>query len=210
MGGLSLDMRDFERAARDFGAILDQVPFALAGAMNDALDDAYAELTTRTWPESITARNPSFIRAALTTRGNRATKGNLRVAIEDKLGRASLSLHAEGGEKLPKGKALAVPSARIAGARGRSGVPKGLRPRAIPNSFVKGNAIYQRIGKYEKAGPGKGKGYDGRGLVLMYTLAPEAAIRPDVPFEPDFERAFRSGIERAFGPRLQAAMAKRR
>ena len=210
MGGLTFDMRDFERAARNFDAILDQVPFALAGAMNDAVDFAYRELTTQTWPESVTVRNPNFIRAALSSRGNRATKGNLRVAIEDRLGRASLALHAEGGEKRPKGKAIAVPSARIADRRGRSGVPKGLRPRAIPNSFVKGQALYQRVGKYEKAGSGKGKGYDGRGLVLMYALAPDAEIRPDVPFDTDFERAMWLGMSRSFGPRLQAAMAKRR
>ena len=149
---LTFDMRDFERAARNFDAILDQVPFALAQAMNDGVEFARQELIDHTWPQSVTVRNPRFLDAALTTRGNRATKTNLRVAIEDRLGRASLPLHAEGGEKRPKGSKLAVPSAAVAARRGVSGVPKGLRPRAIPNSFIKGNAVYQRIGSYQKAG----------------------------------------------------------
>ncbi len=214
----TLDLREFDRAIHDFAATLDQVPFALAQAMNDGVEFARDEIINRTWPGNVAVRNPRFLQAALTTRGNRATKTNLRVAIDDRLGRASLGLHAEGGEKTPRGKAIAVPSAAVAGRAGAKGVPKGLRPRALPNSFVKGNAIYQRVGTYQKVGaPGtgrsgvaRGKGYDGRGLTLMYRLAPRAEIRADVPFDSDFERAMRAGVDRAFGPRLQRAMATRR
>ena len=215
---LTFDLRDFERAARNFDATLDQVPFALAQAMNDGVEFARDEIINRTWPESVRVRNPTFLEAALTTRGNRATKRNLRVAIDDRLDRASLSLHAEGGEKRPRGKVIAVPSKSIIGRAGAAGVPKGLRPRAIPNSFVKGNALYQRTGAYNKAGTRgakragaeRGKGYDGRGLKLMYGLAPSVEIRRDVPFDSAFERAMWVGISRAFGPRLQRAMATRR
>ena len=215
---LTLDISDFERAARNFDAILDQVPFALAQAMNDGVEFARDELINRTWPDSVTVRNQSFLKAALTTRGNRATKRNLRVAIDDRLGRASLPLHAEGGDKLPRGTKIAVPSAAIARRRGAGGMPKGLRPRALPNSFVKGNAVYQRVGAYHKAGTKgarkggapRGKGYDGRGLRLMYGLASSVEIRPDVPFESDFGRAMWLGMTRAFGPALNRAMASRR
>ena len=215
---LTFDTRDFERAARNFNAILDQVPFALASAMNEGVEFARDELIERTWPQSVAVRNPRFLDAALTTRGNRATKTHLRVAIDDRLGRASLPLHAEGGDKRPKGSKLAVPSAAIAGRRGTAGVPKGLRPRAIPNSFVKGNAIYQRVGAYQKAGSRgakragaeKGRGYDGRGLKLVYGLAPSVHIRSDVPFDSAFERAMWLGVSRAFGPALNRAMATRR
>ena len=167
-------------------------------------------------------RNPRFLDAALTTRGNRATKRNLRVAIDDRLGRASLSLHAEGGEKRPRGNAIAVPSKAIVGRKGAGGVPKGLRPRNVPNSFVKqsahGPVLFQRTGAYHKvgtrgakrAGAEKGGGYDGRGLRVMYGLARRVEIRPDVPFDRDFERAMWLGVTRAFGPRLQKAMANRR
>ena len=195
---LSFDMRDFDRAARNFDAFADQVPFALAGAMNDALEEARRELVEVTWPTHVQARNPNFMKAALTTRGNRATKNNLRVAIEDRLGRASLSLHAEGGTKTPRGQALAIPTDALAGRRRASGVPKGLRPRSIPNSFRKGDILYQRVGP------------KGRKLKPMYTLVPDAAIKADVPFGRDFDRAFTLGLARAFGPRIRAAMATRR
>lgn len=210
---LTFDTRDFERAARNFAATLDQVPFALAGAMNDAVEFARSELIGETWPNNVTVRNKSFLNAALTTRGNRATKTNLRVAIDDRLGRASLPLHAEGGEKRPRGAAIAVPLPAVAGRRGAGGVPKGLRPRALPNSFVKNGVIYQRTGSYHKAGSkkaGGGTAQDGRSIRPMYKLAPTVEIRPDVPFESAFERAMWIGITRSFGPRLAAAMASRR
>jgi hypothetical protein len=195
---LKLDFGDFERAARNFDALADQVPFALAQAMNDGLEEARRELVEVTWPSSISVRNPSFMKAALTTKGNRATKTSLRVAIDDRLGRASLALHAEGGTKTPRGQQLAIPTDALAGKRRASGVPKGLRPRVLPNSFRKGDVIYQRTGP------------KGRKLKPMYTLAPAALIRADVPFESSFERSFILGLAKAFGPRIRAAMATRR
>ncbi len=59
---LTFDMRDFERAARNFDAILDQVPFALAQAMNDGVEFAREEIINRTWPASVKVRNPRFWR----------------------------------------------------------------------------------------------------------------------------------------------------
>lgn len=195
---LSFDMRDFDRAARNFDAFADQVPFALAGAMNDALEEARRELVEVTWPTHVQVRNPTFMKAALTTRGNRATKGNLRVAIDDKFGRASLPLHAEGGLKTPKGQKLAVPTAALAGRRRSGGVPKGLRPRTIPNTFRKGNMLFQRVGP------------KGRKLKPVYALATDATVKADVPFERSFDRAFTLALARNFGPRIRAAMATRR
>ena len=195
---LTFDMRDFERAARNFSATLDQVPFALAQAMNAGVEAARDEIVNRTWPESVRVRNPNFLNAALTTRGNRATKRNLRVAIEDRLGRASLPLHAEGGLKTPRGQAIAVPSAALAGKRRSSGVPKGLRPRNLPNSFRKGDVLYQRVGP------------KGRTIRPMYALAVDATIKADVPFDTVFERVMWLETTRAFGPCLQRAMANRR
>ena len=93
-----------------------------------------------------------------------------------------------------------------------------MRPRALPNSFVRGNAIYQRTGAYQKAGTRgakragaeNGKGYDGRGLKLVYALTPTVEIRADVPFVSSFERVMWLETTRAFGPCLQRAMANRR
>ena len=140
-------------------------------------------------------RNPNFLKAALTTRGKRATKRNLRVELYDQLGRASLTKHETGGTKSPKGAALAVPTAAVRSRRGSKGVPRGLRPKNLPNSFRMGDAVYQRTGK------GKNKK-----LRLMYVLKPSAQISPRVPFHRNFETIMRREVRRAFGPRLEAAM----
>ncbi len=66
---IDFDLRDFERAARRMNAIADQVPFALAGSLNDAVEIARKEIIARTWPQAVSVRNPRFLGAALTTRG---------------------------------------------------------------------------------------------------------------------------------------------
>ena len=195
---LKFDFRDFERVAARLDAFADQIPYALAQSLNDGAEAARRELIETTWPSHVKARNASFMRAALSTKGTRASKKNLRVAIYDRLERASLFLHAEGGTKTPKGSALAVPSSAIADRRRSTGVPKGMRPRALPNSFVKGDSIFQRVG------PKK------RQLKLAYTLKPSTRIAADVPFEDDFERVMRREVSRAFGPRIKAAMETRK
>lgn len=191
---VDFDFRDFERAARSLNAFSNQVPFALARALNDSAELARSDLP-QTWAEHITVRNPRFLKAALSTKGTRATKARLSVEIYDRLGRANLFLHDQGGSRKPRGAAIAVPSKALQAARTSKGVPKGLRPRAIPNSFVKGDVLYQRTGK--------GKN---RGLKLMYVLRPQTRISPDVPFHREFDRIMRREVPRQFGVRLEQAM----
>jgi len=196
---IDFDLREFERAARRVDAYADQVPFALAQALNDAAEIARKEIIDKTWPEHMRVRNARFMAAALTSKGERATKRRLQVAVYDKLGRASLTLHEQGGTKSPRGSAIAVPSAELQGRRSGKGVPKGLRPAALANSFRRGDAVFQRTGK------GKSKG-----LKLMYVLKPSTSIPARVPFHADFERVMRREVHRSFGPRLAAAMTTRR
>ena len=193
---LTFDLRDFQRIARDLRALENQIPFALAQALNASAEVARKEVIETTWPEHVEARNRTFMRAALTTKGERATKRNLRVVVYDRLGRASLSLHEKGGTKRPRGATLAVPSGDLQARRTGKGVPKGLRPRAIPNSFKKGDGIYQRVGT--------GKG---RGLKLMYVLKTSAPIKADVPFHADFNRAMRRTLPVQFRIAMHKAMA---
>lgn len=207
---LTFDFRDFERAAKRLDAVADQIPFALARAMNDALAVARTEIIEQTWPKHVSVRNKSFIGAAL--RREYAKKGTLRVAIVESgpaAGRGSLSLHADGGTKRARTNNLAIPSAKLASRRTGKGVPKGMRPAVLPNSFKKGDVIYQRTGKYTKAGK-RSAAKDTRGLKLMYTLKPSAPIKADVPFQADFDRVMTREVWRSFGPRIQAAMASRR
>ena len=175
------------------------MPFALAQAMNDAAKAARDDLVKQTWPKHVQARNRAFLGAAL--RREFATKKSLRVAIAETgpaAGKGNLVLQGKGGARRARRLNLAIPSKAIAGRRTGKGIPKGLRPSALPNSFRKGDVIYQRIG------PKK------RNLRLVYTLRPSVNIPAAVPFEADFVRTMRREVRRAFGPRLAAAWASRR
>lgn len=201
---LTFDTRDFARQARRMDALANQIPFALAQALNASAEVARKRLIEDTWPEHVEARNRSFLRAALTTKGERATKRRLRVVVYDRLGRGSLALHDRGGTKNPRGKAIAVPSADLQARRTGKGVPKGLRPRNLPatgpsGTFVRGDVLYQRVGT--------GKS---RGLKLMYVLRPTVPVRADVPFHSDFERIMRWTMPVQFGLTMRKAMATAR
>lgn len=201
---MDFSISGFERAALWAGALVDQVPFGLAKAMNDGVTAARDELVTRTWPSHVKVRNQRFMAVAL--RREFANKRKLEVAIFDRIGRASLTLHDKGGLRRPRGSSIAVPSSALQTRRTGRGVPKGLRPSALPNSVRKGDVIYQRTG-----GAGKGaKGGAKRGLKLMYVLKPSVEVRADVPFGRDFEAAMRRGVARSFPIHLRAAMATRR
>lgn len=197
---LRFDFSDFERVARNMDAFADQIPFALSRAMNDAADDTRTKLIEETWPTHVQARNRSFMRAALTTKGQRATKRKLQVTIYDKLGRGNLSLHSKGGTRQASRGTIAVPSRVVKVRRSGKGVPAGLKPRALPNSFRKGDSIYQRMPKTKKV-----KAH----IRLMYTLKPSVRISPDVPFEADFRSTMQRRVFERFGPRIREAMKSR-
>lgn len=203
---LKFDFSDFERVAKRLDAFADQIPFALAKSLNDAADIARRQIIDDTWPHHVSVRNSGFMNAALTTKGTRATKRKLSVVLYDRLGRAGLQLHAVGGTKRPRGRNLALPSAKVAARRTGKGVPKNLRPLALPNSFKQGDIIYQRVGKYQKAGK-RSAAKDTRGLKLMYTLKPSVRIRPDVPFYQDFASTMRREVPKAFNKNIKLAMA---
>ncbi len=176
---LTFNFTDFERKAQEIGGAIDQLPYALSVALNDIAFKARDSLITETWPKSVTVRNRSFIRAAL--RVEKATKNNLTVAVADTLGRAHLGMHAKGGMKQARGR-LAVPTIRV--ARGASGVRQSQLPRNLKNIVVKGNLIFQRVGRGKNAK-----------LRLMYKLQPQARIKKEVPFIEDFQRVMRREME---------------
>lgn len=191
---IKFNVSDFERRAREIGAAVDQLPYALSLALNDAAFKARDELVTQTWPKSVKVRNRNFIRSAL--RVEKATKSNLTAAVFDSLGRAHLEKHAKGGVKQGRGK-LAIPSSAV--MRGASGVRQSQRPLNLKNKVVKGNLIFQRIGRGKNAK-----------LRLMYKLAPSVKIKADVPFVQDFQRVMRREMEEAFPKAMAKAMATRR
>jgi hypothetical protein len=193
---LQIDVRSFEAAVREIGGNLDQVPFALSQSMNDAVRKTRRKFVEQTWPNSVHVRNERFLNAAL--RMSFSNKNNLTVSIYDYIGRANLALHAKGGTRTARGK-LAIPGTTIRGQRGSRGVPEGLKPRNLPNSFKKGDVIFQRMGRGSN-----------KYLRFAYLLKPSAHLPKDVPFYRDFADSMMAEIARSFPTRFEAAMRSRR
>lgn len=194
---LRFDFSDLKRWERRFADAPDQIRFAAAGALNDAVERTRERLADETWAQHVTVRDRNFIRAALTTRGERASKGRLRVVLYDQLNRGSLALHDRGGEKRPRGAALAIPSKRV--RRGAKGVVASQRPRALKRVVRKGNLIFQAVGRGKNAR-----------LELMYRLQASARIKPTVPFHADFAKFMRAEMARTFPARFKKALMSRR
>jgi hypothetical protein len=171
--------------------------FALSRALNDAADEAYHFLIEDTWPKAVKVRNSNFLRWALRT--NFSTKYNLRVEIFDNTSdqRAHLSLHAFGGTKTPKGSRLAIPTSSV--RVGSHGVSPGKRPRNIPGGFIKGDVLYQPVGKGRH-----------RKLRPMYVLTKKVDQPADVPFSMDFETQMRESAAKHFPQRMMEAMRTRK
>jgi hypothetical protein len=181
------------KQALDLGASIDQIPYILARSMNDAAQATRSYLIGTTWPSHVQVRNTSFLNAALTTKDARASKDHLEVTIYDKLGRANLELHAEGGTRTPHGSNLAIGSSNV--QRGARGVVPSQRPRALKNAIRIGDVVYQRI--------------NGR-LKLMYVIKPQAQIKKDVPFKEDFARVMTESLQAAIPRNVARAMQTRR
>jgi len=194
---IKIDTTEVEKAAVGLGAASDQLPFIMSMALNNAVFAARKELVGNTWPKSITERNKSFISAALRVR--KSTKNDLSVEIYDYLDRAQLLRHAKGGTKLPKGAKLAIPSRNI--KLGSGGVPKSKRPKNLPKdkTFVRGNKIYQVIGKGKT-----------RRLKLLYFLKPQVKVRKDVDFYGDFDRVMSKSIMDNLPQAVMKAMSTRK
>ena len=194
---LKLDLLDFTRAAAAFGRLQrDQMPFAISRAMNDAVKATRNEIITSTWPTHVHVKHPSFIRWAFNVKY--ASKRSLTVEITDDKaqGRGQLGLHDTGGVK--SARALQAVPGQYIRKNGR-GVPRNQLPRALPNSFRKGDVIFQRVQTSKRTG---GK----RSLKLMYVLKPSVRLKADGPFTQDFNRVMREELERAFPRRMEEAI----
>lgn len=198
MLAVGIDLEDMYRVIRNLGATVDQVPYSMALAMNEATEKTYNLLTKQTWPNKVTVRNPTFIRASLTTRGARASKHSLMTEIYDKLDRGHLMMHARGGVRTPKkGRAhMAIPVGNVI-KKGARGVPKNLRPANLANDYRKGDFIFARRGR-----TGKPR--------LMYVLKTATPIPKRVPFFEDYQRSMAVELRKALPSAIAKAMATRR
>jgi hypothetical protein len=188
---LDLDVSAFEKWAERLGGSIEQLPFAISVALNDAAFATRSKLIEETWPAHVHVRNKGFLRAAL--RVQPSSKHELTVTIFDTLHRGHLGLHAMSGIKLAKGR-LAIPTASV--RRNSDGrIQRSQLPRNIKRVVVKNNMVFAAIGR------GKNEK-----LVLMYRLRPSARIKKDVPFHEDFASDMRAEIMRRFPAALAKAM----
>lgn len=194
-----LDLSAFEAAAGRTAQARKQVPFAVAGALNDSAFAARSEFINTTWPSAVQVRNRGFMRAALKV--ETANKQKLEAAVTNQGpagNRGFIALHAKGGVKRAKHK-FAIPGPDMQGRRTSRGIPARLRPKDLPRSFRIGQGIFQRTGKGKRSG-----------IRLMYVLSPSSTIRPTVPFARDFDRVVRQTMRVSYPKRLAMALATRK
>ncbi|MDT3382514.1 hypothetical protein RNI52_34630 [Labrys neptuniae] len=184
---LTFDFSSFERMAKKLEVARQQLPFAIATAMNQSAFATRSELI-QDWPKHVTAKNPSFVGWAFGVR--KATKTNLSIEINDERagGRTLLKGLADGGQHTSQGR-LAVP---VAGQRrGARGIVPSQRPRALKQAFKKGDVIYEVVGKGKR-----------KRLRLAYVLKPSVVVPKRVPFRQVFEDTMR----REMAQRVPVAM----
>lgn len=191
---MEFDYKELSDYAKQVGARVDQIPFALSLAMNRSADVTRNLLIRETWPNHIHARNTSFIAASLTTKEARASKSSLAVEIYDKLDRGHLQMQAKGGTRAPRGANLAIPASTV--PRTSRGVPKAMKPGNLVNSFKRKGMLFQR---------------DKKGKVrLVYTLKPRTPIPKRVPFHEDFQVSMQRELTRTIPMAVARAMATAR
>lgn len=202
---IAFDASSFVREAQALGATLDQMPFIFSKVLNDAAFSTRQELIETTWPSAVEVHNSRFLGAALHI--NKATKGNLQVEIIDQLGRGNLALHAHGGTKQPRHRALAIPPVGRF-SRGARGIAKTQRPAGIIAAAVPGKkaGTYRALRIIEK---GMFLGAGGR-LVLQYSFKSSAHQPVDVPFEADFRRSMIAEVNGRLPAAVRRAMTTRR
>lgn len=192
---VEFDYKELENYATQLGARADQIPYALALAMNRSAEVTRNFLIKATWPKHIVQRNASFIAASLTTKEARATKESLAVEIYDRLAHVDLPRQAKGGTKTPlKGANIAIPASSV--PRTSRGVPTNLKPANLKNSFKTRNMLFVRT-----------KGGRPR---LVYTLKPAVKVPKRVPFYEDFAASMERELRRTIPDAVAKAMSTAR
>lgn len=179
-----------------------QLPFAFSKTLNDTAKKVRKQIVERTYPRSFDARDKRFANATFSIKFS--NKRNLVAIVFDRLDRANLKLHAEGGIKRAKSGNIAIPSRYVKERRSGRGVRKSLRPRTVvdtPKGYIQRGprkAIYQSYGR---------KGANKR---LLYSLKSFANIRKTFPFYEDANRTVDRHLQRSFNVNLRKALRSRR
>jgi hypothetical protein len=198
---LQIDWADAQRVMSNLKAAEDQMPFAMALALNDATEKTRKHLIGVTWPGHVHQRNTSFIAASLTTKDARASKTSLSTEIYDRLGRGHLMLQAKGGVRTPRGRAhMTVPSSAI--PKSSRGVPRNLRPKQLGTKLfpLEGGRKDLLFTRDRRSGR----------LKLMYVLKAATKIPKRVPFFEDYHAVMSAELMRSLPIAIERAMSTRR
>lgn len=193
---LSFDLREFKRAAKQFGAAADQVPFALSVALNDAAEETQ-EAETREIDASFDRSTP-FTRKAVGR--TYAKKRSLRVEVFIKTIQAKyLGLEVEGGVRTPKKRALPVPGKGMKLNR-YGNMPKG----AVGKRAAKANTFVGKPHGRDDDLPAGIWQRTKKGLKLLVLFTDKQTYRPRYDFYGKFETAMR----RELPPRIADGVRK--
>lgn len=190
----------------------DQMPFALATAINDVAKQSQSNQRARQ-RRIFEVRNRRFIDSSVKLKPfatKRSPEAVLRVEPLGGAERASIiSQHEDQVRKVPRdGRNLAVPSPYLMGRRRQRGVPKDLRPAALqlkerhPNMAQGENRTF-RVTTNGGRNAGlilqrTGRGRRSRTRVL-YFLRPLARLRPELLFVRTISDTVRNQFPRAMG-----------
>lgn len=185
-------------AGRQFN-LAKQATFALAQTLTQTAKAVQAGVVSSV-RENFTVRNnwvePSN---AMGVKVLPASKADLSAAV---VTRADwLTLHEEGGEKVPRGEHLAIPSANVRRTK-RDVVQRSQRPGALRGKrdvvlpLKKGG-----FGLFQRRGRGKKKP-----LVFLYRLTKRAKIRKQPTFSKPAEREFERNFNRLFEKNFREAI----
>ncbi|AWN43153.1 hypothetical protein [Methylobacterium durans] len=172
------------------------MPFAISRTLNQAVLRTRDRLADETWPSHVKVRNRAFIKAAL-RQPEFSKKTDLRVALVDRIGRATLNLHDKGGVKRAQSGRFAIPTSRV--RRGSKGVVASQRPGNLKRKVVKDGLIFQAVGKGKT-----------QRLQLMFKLQAATRVKADVPFRRDFARFMQEEMRRELPKAVAQAMRTRR
>ena len=168
----------------------DTAPKVIASAMTDTLFVIRDRAIKKWWPNSLEARNKSFIRAALNV--GRARSATLKGSLFDRLKRVSISSQTERHTRTGRGGRRAVPTRRVENRKTTTGkIPASMRT-SNKGVFKQGDSLYKSTGR------GKSKK-----VQKLYTLKGSVSQPRTFRFYELAERTAGREYPRAFFSRLR-------
>lgn len=190
-----------------------QLPFAMMLAIRDTAYDAQKVVREQVLPQRFTLRRAAWMKRNIQV--EQPTKQNLRAVVQDTFD--AMKLQEKGGDKIPYGKAIAVP---MEGARPRlsSLIDAQNRPAEVMahGGFIRNGIMYAvalkagRRGRVSRSVFGIQKAATWqRKIIPMYALVPRAKIKPEYGFRDSVvataNKNFKQNFEVSFAKAVRTA-----